>query len=111
MLVWIALLACACLPAPAPQVVSPSPETSAGIGGISRPSVWVYAGALFLPPDPNTYSDVIFDAQPLADGGWIVLHAPTARPRFNCDPGSFGCALMRPPLARMQRVDAAGRVV
>jgi len=83
----------------------------AGIGGVT-PRAWVYAGALFLPADPNTYSDVVSDAKPLADGGWVVLHAPTARPRFNCDPSSFGCgALRRQPIALLQRLDASGRVV
>lgn len=87
-----------------------SPATQGGVGGLA-PSVWAFSGALLVPPDPNAYSDVIVDAKSLSDGGWIVLHAPAPRPRFHCDPLSYGCGLTKPPLAILERLDASGRVV
>ncbi len=72
---------------------------------------WVFAGTLFLPADPNVYSDTIVDAKPLQDGGWLVSHAAQVRPRSLCGPTSFGCGLVRRPLGTLQRLDATGRVV
>lgn len=91
----------------------PAISTSPGPGGIGGivPTTWVFAGTLALPADPNVYSDLIVQAKPLADGGWIVVRAASPRPRSLCDPTWFGCGLVRAPLGTLERWDASGRVV
>jgi hypothetical protein len=112
-LVAIALLVISCSAAKqadAPVTTSPVVAPPGGIGGIAT-TRWTFETALLKPPDPNTYSDVVIDAQPLADGGWIVIHAPVVRPRFNCDPTSYGCGFVRGPIGYLERLDPTGRVV
>ena len=112
-LVAIALLVISCSAAKqadAPVTTSPVVAPPSGIGGIAT-NRWTFETALLKPSDPNTYSDVVMDAQPLADGGWLVIHAPTVRPRFNCDPTSYGCGFARAPIGYLERLDRSGRVV
>ena len=112
-LVAIALLVISCSAAKqadAPVTTSPVVAPPSGIGGIAT-NRWTFETALLKPSDPNTYSDVVMDAQPLADGGWLVIHAPTVRPHFNCDPTSYGCGFARAPIGYLERLDRSGRVV
>ena len=101
----VLLAACsASAPAPSPALVP------GGLGGIAAgTTTWAYAGTLLLPPDPNSYSNVVLDAKPLSDGGWIVLRGVAPR-RSICDPTSYGC-FNRRTTGQLLRLDSIGNVV
>ncbi len=101
----VLLAACsASAPAPSPALVP------GGLGGIAAgTTTWAYAGTLLLPLDPNSYSNVVLDAKPLSDGGWIVLRGVAPR-RGICDPLSYGCFIRR-TTGQLLKLDASGTVV
>lgn len=71
--------------------------------------VWRFAGTLLPPADPERYTNVVIDALPLTNGGWVVLRVDQPS-RHNCSPTTFGC-FFRPPYGRLLRLDPDGRVV
>src|SRR5437879_1869975 len=82
-------------PSPGPDA-SPSPT----------PSTWAYDGTLLQPRDADTYENVLLDAKPLSDGGWVVLRAVEPR-RYLVDPTSYG-PLIKRPYGELLKLDATG---
>lgn len=104
----IALVAAACTSAtPAP---SPTPTAEA----LPRPApphhtYWAYERTLLAPRDDTTYENVLLDAKPFSDGGWIVVR--DRRPyRYLLDPTVYG-PLSKNPTGEILRLDANGGIV
>jgi hypothetical protein len=73
-------------------------------------ATWRFAGTLLLPPDPNVYANVLLDAEPLADGGWIVVQDREPVRRLP-NRGAFSAIPFRPAHGIVMRLDAGGHVV
>lgn len=100
------LIASACMPAQPQAKPSPQPGPS------SAPpvhSIWAYERTLLPPRDASTYENVLLDAKPLSDGGWLVLRAVGPR-RSLVDPTTFG-PLIKQPYGELLKLDAFGRIV
>lgn len=103
---WALLIASACMPAQPQARPSPQPGPS------SAPpvhSIWAYEATLLPPRDASTYENVLLDAKPLSDGGWLVLRAVDPR-RSLVDPAAFG-PLIRQPYGELLKLDVSGRIV
>jgi hypothetical protein len=106
LLATAAAIIAACTGPPADAKPSAQPEpTPAEIAY----TIWRYDRTLLPPRDTSTYENVLLDAKPLSDGGWIVLRAVDPR-RYLTDPTVYG-PLVKQPYGELLKLDAAGRIV
>jgi hypothetical protein len=72
-------------------------------------AIWAYERTLLPAADQTTYENVLLDAKPLSDGGWVVLRAVDPR-RYLVDPTSYG-PLIKQPYGELLKLDTSGRIV
>jgi hypothetical protein len=72
--------------------------------------VWRFTQTLLLPPDPNRYSNVLLDVEPLAGGGWVVVQNQAPARRLPRAGGGSGGVFI-PTRGMVMRLDASGAVV
>ncbi len=101
------LVAGACMPTPPQPAPTASPE--AWRPSPASPTYWAYERTLLPPRDEKTYENVLLDAKPLSDGGWIVVR--DRRPaRWLTDPTVYG-PLIKNTRGELLRLDAKGNIV